>query len=77
MKKTNSYEWIGVNSFQNPRKLFSIVIKDQKKIVLYCKGKHEDIIERINLTKETQKVIETTLASYKNKKAETIIYAKK
>jgi hypothetical protein len=34
-------------------------------------------MERMNLNKETQKNIDNTLASYKNKKAETLIYAKK
>jgi hypothetical protein len=53
------------------------VVKDGKKIVLYCKGKPEDMMERMNLNKETQKNIDNTLVSYKNKKAETLIYAKK
>lgn len=53
------------------------MVKDGKKIVLYCKGKPEDMMERMNLNKETQKNIDNTLASYKNKKAETLIYAKK
>ncbi len=53
------------------------MVKDGKKIVLYCKGKPEDMMERMNLNKETQKNIDNTLTSYKNKKAETLIYAKK
>ncbi len=77
MKKNHSYDWIGINNFQIQRKLFSVVVKDGKKIVLYCKGKPEDLMERMNLNKETQKTIDNNLASYKNKKAETLIYAKK
>lgn len=50
-KKNTSYEWVGINSFQTQRKLFSVVVKDQKIIVLYCKGKPEDIMERLNLNK--------------------------
>jgi len=68
---------VGINNFQIKRKLFSVVVKDGKKIVLYCKGKPDDIMERLNVNKETQKIIDNTLASYKNNKAETLIYAKK
>jgi len=34
-------------------------------------------MERMNVSKETQKIIDNTLLSYKNKKAEILIYAKK
>lgn len=51
LKKNHSYDWVGINNFQIKRKLFSVVVKDGKKIVLYCKGKPEDIMERMNLSK--------------------------
>ena len=69
LKKNHSYDWVGINNFQIKRKLFSVVVKDGKKIVLYCKGKPEDIMERMNLSKETQKIIDNTIISYKDKKA--------
>jgi magnesium-transporting ATPase (P-type) len=55
------YEWVGINSFHIPRKLFSIVVSvdvtTKGEHILYCKGRPEDIIERLRLSKETQKII--------------------
>jgi magnesium-transporting ATPase (P-type) len=46
-----------------------VVVKEENKTVLYCKGKPDDIMERMNLNKETQKTIDSAMSSYKNKKA--------
>ena len=63
------YNWIGINSFHIPRKLFSVVVSDNNNNTLYCKGKPEDIIERLRISKETQKIIEKTIASYDKKQS--------
>lgn len=73
----NTFEWVGINSFCITRKLFSVVVSHNNKHTLYCKGKPEDIIERIKMGKETQKIIEQTISSYSKKQSEVIIYAKR
>lgn len=75
VKKT--YYWSGVNSFNIPRKLFSVVVTHDRCNTLYCKGRPEDILERLRLTKETQKIIEQTILTYSRKQSEIIIYAKR
>ena len=73
----NYYDWCGINSFHTPRKLFSVVVHHENSYTLYCKGKPEDIIERLKISKETQKIIDQTIASYDKKQSEVLIYAKK
>lgn len=75
MKK--SYNWVGINSFHIQRKLFSVLVENENKFTLYCKGKPEDIIERLKISKETQKIIEQAIASYAKKQSEIVIYAKR
>lgn len=53
------------------------MIAQDKKFTLYCKGKPEDIIERLKISKETQKTIEQAIASYAKKQSEVVIYAKR
>lgn len=71
------FDWCGINSFHIPRKLFSVVVSNESTYTLYCKGKPEDIIERLKISKETQKIIEQTIGSYAKKQSEVLIYAKK
>lgn len=44
-------EWVRyerrLNSFQVRRKLFSVVVENEEKITLYCKGSADDMIERL------------------------------
>lgn len=54
-----------------------MVVTDGDKNTLYCKGRPEDIMERLRLSKETQKIIEQTISSYSKKQSEIVIYAKR
>lgn len=51
-------------------------MKCDEKITLYCKGRPEDIMERLKMSKETQKLIDSKISSYANK-SEVLIYAKR
>lgn len=76
MKEKILYNWVGINTFHIKRNLFSIVVSRDKKVTLYCKGRAEDIMERLKVSKETQKIIDTKLTSFADK-SEVIFYAKR
>lgn len=67
---------MGINSFHIERKLFSVVVSADDITTLYCKGRPEDIMERLKLSKETQKIIDSKLTSFRDK-SEVIIYGKR
>ncbi len=46
-----TYYWTGINLFHIPRKLFSVVVSNDGTNTLYCKGKPEDMLERLKLSK--------------------------
>lgn len=48
-----------------------------EKVTMYCKGTPDAMIERLKISKETQKIIESTISTYRGKKSEIIIYAKR